>query len=342
MGITELKQENSVASPSQLLDCIQDCLTCKLRKGPICCKYGVQVRVIGFKNMKPNGKKPNGKLPMAEPTLQEPGKRKPRCVECGSSKFLQIDGEIVCTSCGSVQERMFEHGRISDSEKFGRAPQNFAVFGGNLGSTTKTSASLGAEPIHQVAVASVRGSEKYNRRPLELIAKTCPKCSAENHLRVFGDPVFCENPKCGATVVKCGHCGAQNIAKDSKKLEKCVSCKRKLASNSQTEFVRTRLAEQVIHWLPVDPMKYGSDTSAVGYISDLKTLSAWTPVEDDFAFKKAREMFSQRFDGELGDEDASRLAAQYMKQVRNLVKVQRKSLPKIFETFLDSLEGVNN
>ncbi len=336
MGITELKQENSVASPSQLLDCIQDCLTCNLRKGSICCRYGVQVRVGGFRKMKPNGK-----LPAAEPILQEPGKRKSRCVECGSSELLRTNGEIVCTSCGTVQERMFEHGRISDAEKFGRAPQNFAVFGGNLGSTTKTSASLGAEPILQVAVANVRGSVKYNRRPLELVVKTCPKCSAENHLRVFGDPILCQNVSCGAYVVKCKRCGAQNIVKDSKELGKCASCRRKLARNSPTEFVRTRLAEQVIHWLPVDPVKYGNDTSAVGYISDLKTLSAWTPTEDDFAFKKAREMFSQRFDGELRDEDASRLAAQYMKQVRNLVKVQRKSLPKIFESFLDSLEGNN-
>ena len=292
--------------------------------------------------MKPNGKKPNGELPAAELTLQELGKRKARCAECGSSELLRADGETVCTRCGSVQERMFERGPVSDSEKLGRGPQNFAVFGGNLGSTTKTTASLGAEPIYQVAVGSVRGSVKYNRRPLELIVKTCPKCSSENHLRVFGEPVFCENTKCGATVVKCRHCGAENIAKDSKKLEKCVNCRRKLARNSPSEFVRTRLAEQVIHWLPVDPMKYGSDTSAVAYNSDLRVLSAWTPVEDDFAFKKAREMFSQRFDGELGDEDASRLAAQYMKQVRNLVKVQRKSLPKIFESFLDSLEGVNN
>lgn len=342
MGITEPKQENSVASPSQLLDCIQDCLTCNLRKGSICCKYDMQVRVIGFKTMKPNAKKPNGKLPAAEPILQEPGKRKPRCVDCGSEKLLRIDGEIVCTSCGSVQERMFEHGRVSDSEKFGRGPQNFAVFGSNLGSTTKTDVSLGAEPIYQVAVASVRGSAKYNRRPMELLLKSCPRCSAENRLRLFGEPVYCENTNCGAHIVKCTHCGAENIRKDSKELGKCVSCRRKFARNSQTEFVRTRLAEQVIRWLPVDPLKYGSDTSAVGYNSDLRALSAWTPVEDDFAFKKARELFSERFGGELTDEDASRLAAQYMKRVRNLVKIQRKALPKMLESLLDSVEGVNN
>jgi hypothetical protein len=177
---------------------------------------------------------------------------------------------------------------------------------------------------------------------MELLLKSCPRCSAENRLRLFGDPVYCENPNCGAHIVKCTHCGAENIRKDEKEFGKCVSCRRKLARNSKTEFVRTRLAEQVIRWLPVDPIKYGSNTSAVGYNSDLKALSAWTPVEDDFAFKKARELFSERFGGELTDEDASRLAAQYMKRVRNLVKVQRKALPKMLESLLDSVEGVNN
>jgi len=286
--------------------------------------------------------KPNGHAPrkQAQEALIEP------CTHPKKARWVDVEnGELVCCGdlggCGEVLRIIPER---DTSAKFGRSPQNFAVFHNNLGSTTKAAEKHGTEPIHQLVVASVRGSVKYNRRPLELITKTCPKCLLENHLRVFED-VFCEDANCGVYLVTCKHCKAQNIMKDLKELGKCVSCRRKLSNSKKfVEFVRTRLAEQVTRWLPVDPMKYGNNTSAVGYMSDLRTISQWDPQEDSFAFKKAKELFSQRFDGELSDEDASRLAGRYMKMVKTVVSEQKKSLPKVLESLLDSLvtfEGVN-
>lgn len=142
----------------------------------------------------------------------------------------------------------------------------------------------------------------------------------------------------------CKHCKAQNIIKDLKELGKCVNCRKKL-SKSKTEFVRTRLAEQVIRWLPVDPVKYGNNTSAVGYMSDMRTISQWDGVEDDPAVKFAKEIFSQRLDGKLADEDANRLASLYMKSVNRLVAEQRHDLKPVLAGLLDTvltMQGVKH
>ncbi len=247
-------------------------------------------------------------------------------------------GEVVCIAenCGEVLERMVS--RTSFGDKFGRGPVNQAVFRKNLGSTSKQgSDKKGPEPIHQIAVASVRGSVKYHRRPLELIVKTCPQCKQENHVRVFGDPVTCENTSCGAYIVKCRRCGADNVMREVSEGRKCANCRKKL-DGAQSEFVRTRLAEQVIRWMPVDGGKYGKNSSAVAYMADLIALANhWDPPEDDPVLKSAREVFSHRLDGQLSDEDAARVANVYMKSVKQLVKDQRKDLNGLFEGLLDSI-----
>jgi hypothetical protein len=246
------------------------------------------------------------------------------------------NGEEVCEKCGVVLR--VNHPKSDNVTKFGRGPQNFAVFHGNLGSTTKQGPDKkGAEPIHQLVVGTVRGSLKYNRRPLKIITKSCPHCRTENHLHLFGDPIFCENPTCGAYVVICEHCEAENIGRELSKLKKCSVCRKSLHP-SDKDFVRTRLAEQVIRWIPVDPFQYGRNCSAVGYMNDLRMLeSQWDLPDDDFAYKKARELFSKRFDGQLTDEDASYLAAKYLKAVRQLVREQRHGLPKMLESLLDTV-----
>jgi hypothetical protein len=288
--------------------------------------------------------KPNGQKPRKPALLETPPCRHPK-----KARWLDVDnGELVCRGdlggCGEVLERQVK--RTSDIDKFGRGPTNFALFHKNLGSTTKQGPDKkGAEPMHQIAVASVRGSSKYDRRPLEIITKSCPHCRTENHLHLFGDPVFCENPTCGAYIVKCKRkgCGAENIAKELSKLKKCSACRKPL-NLSAKEFVRTRLAEQVIRWIPVDPVQYGRNFSAVGYMSDLRVLgSRWDPPEDDAAIKGAREVFSKRLNGKVTDEDASQIAAVYMKSVKQLLSEQRRDLKGLFEGVLDSIlivEGV--
>jgi hypothetical protein len=139
--------------------------------------------------------------------------------------------------------------------------------------------------------------------------------------------------------VKCKRksCGAENIARELSKLKKCSTCGKAL-NLSGKEFVRTRLAESLIRWVPIDPVQYGRNFSAVGYMNDLRVLaSRWDPPDDDFTYKTARELFSKRFDGQLADEDASYLAAKYLKAVRQLVSEQRRGLPKMLKSLLDTV-----
>jgi hypothetical protein len=139
--------------------------------------------------MKPNGKMKHtsrGDLKQLIKVCDHPKPKRLRDLETG---------EIVCQECGEVLQVQAQ--RVPDAGKFGRGPENFAVFRNNLGSTSKKNNSQPVEAYHLHAISEVYGN-RYGKIPSKLLTKTCPECGQQNHLKIFGDDVTCE--KCKANL----------------------------------------------------------------------------------------------------------------------------------------------
>lgn len=104
-------------------------------------------------------------------------------------------GEVACRKCGQVLPNMEVH--VSEEEKLGRGPTNDVNFNRNLGTTSKRfSSKRGPEPRLLHVLTQIYGSKDAKKQPIELISKTCPGCHREQHVKLFGDSVHCQ--ECGA------------------------------------------------------------------------------------------------------------------------------------------------
>lgn len=267
-------------------------------------------------------------------------KKRKICADCSWRLGIVLGheglSEKICVSCGFAVA--IEQVSLSSDDKFGRGPQNFAVFRGGLGSTSKGNRKGGPEGSHLEALTrGVYGKRDGSILPSEIVVRTCPSCKKQMPVPIFGGVIFCENKDCGIELghfllrwqpivpyrETCATCGKMIYEARDFKFQHFVDAKKKHIRESPECEPNGTVAAQ--------PNK------ALWSWADLRVLQGWDGVEDDPSIKRAREIFSRRFNGKLEDGDASSLAAVYMKSVRQLLRDQRHSLNGMLESLLDSI-----
>jgi hypothetical protein len=252
-------------------------------------------------------------------------------------------GEVVCEDCGEVLERRLSpFASTLGGEKFGRGPVNNSVFRANMGSTSKAKAfSSGPEPLHLDAVSAVHGGHGHLGSLIQ--TRTCPICQTQQPVKVINDDaLLCEKESCGILV--CSKCGKHAEISEENGDMKCSSgsfvsedlvCDKFGDVRKNVKFHRTHLGQYLLRWQPSN----NGNGSALSYWADVRIVQAWDPPENDPNLKVAREILRERLLTKVTPEVAHQLATPYLRAVKRISTIPRKTLSDLLDTVLET-EGI--
>lgn len=256
------------------------------------------------------------------------------------------DPETKITSCAKCGVELSHPVLAVGVSKFGRGPVNNSVFRANLGSTSKLrSDQRGPEPYHLEAISSVYGGHGHLGALTQ--TRSCPHCGKQQFVKLFNDGgLVCENETCGSLV--CDKCAFSKLkTEDGEIMEgpegnlRCsfgpmvsedLICSKHGEVRTHVKFARTHLGDYLLRW---NPSNNGNGTRLL-FWGDLRSLQAWDPPEYDPNVKAAREVLREKLLTKVPPEIAHRIAQRYLKGVKKISRLPRRTLVALLDSVLES------